>query len=182
MKHFKYLHNSILGLALASAGTIALAADAGQAYFSAFIGNSEVDVEDEGYSASGSDLSFRIGGGYQVHENIAIEGYYIDYGKAEDTVEGYDISVETTSIQLQGLVMYPVTSSFDVYGKLGVAFWDAEACFETLCDDETDNNGVYGLGGSFHASDNVTIRAEYEHLEFYDFEVDTIMAGINYAF
>ena len=178
MKRIHKLNSIFAGLVLAGAVSIAQAADPGQAYFSGFIGNSNVEV----YDFDAGDTSFRIGGGYQVNENIAIEGYYIDYGDAED----FGVTLDPTAIQLQGVAMLPLNPSVNLYGKLGLAFWDAEACDQTDCVDDDGSDLVFGFGGSFDVSNQVSILVEYEftEIEFYgdDVDIDTIMAGVNIAF
>jgi opacity protein-like surface antigen len=173
MKHFKYLRGSILGLALVSASSIAQAADAGQAYFSGYLGNTDVDVD----GFSGSDMSFRIGGGYQLNRNIAVEGFYINYGEAED--RGY--TIEATALQFQGVAMLPVSPAVDLYGKLGLALWDGEACGNG-CVSNDGNDIVFGFGGAFDVSKKVAIRAEYELADFDDADFNTIMVGVDIAF
>lgn len=183
MKKPNKLNYIFLGLVLAGAATVAQAGNVGQGYFSGLIGNTEVD--DEGFD--GSDMSFRIGGGYQLNENIAIEGYYIDYGSADDSVDTgfgiYDVSADATSLQIQGVAMIPVNPTVDLYGKLGLALWDAELCIESIgCIDDDGSDIVFGFGGNIDINNKVTIRAEYELADFDGTDVNTLMAGVNIAF
>lgn len=146
---------------------------------SAYIGQSEIDVDD----ADADDTSFRIGGGYRVNQNFAVEGFYIDYGEAEDTVGGLDASIEATAFQFQAVGLFPVNPTVDLYGKVGLAIWDAEACIEIFgCEDDDGTDLVFGFGAGFNVSKAVAIRAEYEMAEFDDVDVTTIMVGVDIGF
>ena len=170
----KKLHNIILGLALAGATTNAYSTDVGKGYISGFIGNT--NVEESGFDDS--DISFRIGGGYKFNKNFALEGYYIDYGTAEDS----GFSADADGPQVQGVGLLPVSNNVDLYGKLGLTMWDAELCspFGCISDDGTDI--VFGFGGNFAVSNKVDLRAEYEIADFDGTDVTTLMVGVNIAF
>ncbi len=168
----------------------AQAAEVGQRYVSAFIGQSEADIAD----FNDDDTSYRIGGGFRVNENFAVEGYYVDYGAAEETYpsppfgEG-TVTVEATAFLFQAVGLFPVSPAVDLYGKAGLAIWDGELCdddpdpfFGKQCFDDDGTDLVFGFGGNFDISKQVTLRAEYEMTEFDDLDVTTIMLGLNVAF
>ncbi len=183
MKHLKYLGHAVLGLVFAGACTVAQAANVGQGYVSAFIGQSDADVDLGSVDMDGDDTSFRIGGGVRVNENFAVEGYYIDYGEADDTVFGIDVSAEATAFQFQAVGILPASPAVDLYGKVGLAIWDSEVSavgFPDADDDGTDL--VFGFGASFKLSKDVDLRAEYEFAEFDDSDITTIMIGLNIGF
>ena len=176
MKHLKTLNYFILGLILAGAGMAAQAAGPGQGYVSLYVGQSEADDVDE------DDTSYRIGGGYRVNQNFAVEGFYIDYGEAEDSFGGIDFSSEADAFQFQAVGLFPVNPTVELYGKLGLAIWDLETCIGTLCGDDDGTDLVYGLGAAFNVTQAVAIRAEYEIVEFDDVDIDTIMVGVDIGF
>jgi len=181
MKHLQTLYCLTLGLVLAGAGVAAQAAEAGRGYVSLYIGQTEVDFDINNVSVEGDDTAFRIGGGYRVNQNFAIEGFYIDNGEADDTVFGVvDVSVESTAFQFQGVGFLPVSRTVDLYGKVGLGIWDSEFSAAGFGDEDDDGiDLVFGLGASFKLSKDIDLRAEYEFAEFDDADITTIMVGLN---
>ena len=189
MKHLKTLNYLILSLVLAGAGALAQAAEVGQGYVSAFIGQSEVDVDyDVDVDIEGDDTSYRIGGGFRVNENFAVEGYYIDYGEIDDSIfvpffGDVELEAEATAFQFQAVGLFPASPSVDLYGKIGLAIWDAELSAPGFADEDDDGTDlVFGFGANFNISKQFTLRAEYEIANFDDVDIDTIMIGVNVAF
>ena len=181
MKHPQTFYGLVMGLVLAAAAATAQAAEAGRGYLSFYIGETEVDVDINNISVEGDDTAFRIGGGYRLNENFAIEGYYIDNGEAEDTVFGFaEISVESTAFQVQGVGFLPVSPTVELYGKAGIGIWDSEFTWEGVGDEDDDGiDLVFGLGASFKLSKDIDLRAEYEFADFEDADISTIMVGLN---
>ena len=191
MKHLKTLNYFILGLILAGAGMAAQAAGPGQGYVSLYVGQSEAEADSQGIEFDGDDTSYRIGGGYRVHQNFAVEGYYVDYGEADDTVTYLGVDVDTTAdvtaFLFQAVGLFPVNPTIDLYGKAGLAIWDGEVCAENplvgkFCEDDDGTELVFGVGANFNVGESIALRAEYEMVEFDDIDVDTIMLGLNIGF
>lgn len=175
----KYLGRFAVLMALVGIGGLAQAQGG---YVAGFVGRSDIDE----YGFDDKTTSYRIGGGYRVNPNFAVEAYYVDYGEAEDNILGLDVSLEASAFQLQALGILPLHPSVALYGKLGVTMWDAKACAEVLgCEDETGNDPVYGLGLTFSPVERLGVSVEYEEAEFDDVEeidVHTLMVGLSYAF
>lgn len=183
MKQIRTLFYLTLGLVLAGAGPVAQAAKVGQGYVSAYIGQSDFDFD----SADGDDTSFRIGGGYRVNENFAIEGFYIDYGEADDTVNTFfgpfEVSADADAFQFQAVGFLPVNPGAELYAKVGLALWDAKLTLVGFGDDDDDGiDLVFGFGGKFKVSNAVAIRAEYEMADFDDIDITTMMVGVDIGF
>lgn len=175
MKFYKLANQLALGMTLAASGAVAQAAEVGQGYFSAFVGVTEAELL--GYS--GDDTSIRFGGGYRLSKNLAVEGYYIDYGTAEDG----PATIEGTAIQGQAVGLFPASPTVDLYGKIGLAMWDSESCYVGLgCASDDGSDLVFGAGGNFMMSKTVDLRAEYETAEFGDADINTLMVGVNVSF
>jgi opacity protein-like surface antigen len=178
MRHSKNLKYLALGLILVGAGAIAQATEVGRGYVSGFIGQSELDVD----GFDDDDTSFRFGGGYRLNENFAVEGYYIDYGEAETTFGRFRATAEATAFQFQAVGLLPVSSTVDLYGKLGLALWDAELSVSGFEADDDGTDLVFGFGANFNIRERITLRVEYEIAELDDADIDTIMFGVNIGF
>ena len=176
MKKHYTPHSILFGLALMCLGATAGATEVGRPYFSAFIGNTNTDVQNS--DLEDDDTSFRLGGGYRLNKNFALEGYFIDYGGVEDS----GFTAEGTAIQFQGVGLYPATPSVGIYGKLGLALWDAEVCSPFGCADDDGSDIVFGFGGSFGINERTNLRAEIELAEFDDVDLTTLMVGIDIGF
>jgi OOP family OmpA-OmpF porin len=169
----------------------------GQGYVTASIGNTNVDESDVDFDSDST--SFRIGGGYRIVRNFAVEAYYINYGEADQSypneaafagVDDISISVESTAIQFQALGIFPVSEYIDLNAKAGLTMWDAEACVsarlgtisDSECADDDGSDLVYGFGATYNFSQQVAGRLEYEIADFDGTDVTTLMFGLNYGF
>ncbi len=104
--------------------------------------------------------------GYQAWENVALEFGYDDLG--DFTGEGMDDD-SATAITLAPKVSIPVLDKFDVFGKLGVASVDYG--------DERDPSLMGAVGVDLHATDNLSVRLEYQTLT--DVSNDLVRAKVN---
>lgn len=87
-----------------------------------------IDDEDEGWS---------VGVGFHISRFVAIEGGYHDFGTAQDS-SGCPpdalcaerliapAQADSTAVTVSVLPHWPVTESFSVYGRLGVASWESD--------------------------------------------------------
>ncbi|GMW05738.1 MAG: outer membrane beta-barrel protein [Gammaproteobacteria bacterium] len=142
----------------------------------------------------GTDLGFRVFGGLRVGRFFGIEAGYVDLGEPEDEVSlnvpAYGVAPET-DIQLvmtdeidgwevYGLAGFPLTDTWEVFGKLGVISWDSDFRFKNsfsenfpptpgviptvepqtsaVSDDGTDLAG--GIGFNYQATEHMILRGE----------------------
>lgn len=164
---------SVLSLALA--GTTA---HAQSGYVSASVGQADYDISgfDEG-------TSFKLTGGMQINENFALEGSYINFGEAEDDIAPV-WTAEATGFNLAAVGTLPINEKFDVFGKVGMLFWDAELSeegFGTFAEDDGNDLG-FGFGASFNPSEQVSIIAEYEMFEVADEDLNNLSLGVRVNF
>jgi len=164
---------SVLSLALAGA-----TAHAQTGYASASVGQADYDIPgfDEG-------TSFKLTGGFQINENFALEGSYINFGEAEDDTAPV-WTAEATGFNLAAVATLPITEQFDVFGKAGMLFWDAEISeegFGQFAEDDGSDLG-FGFGASFNASEQVSVIAEYEMFEVADEDLNNLSLGVRVNF
>ncbi|NVM21863.1 MAG: outer membrane beta-barrel protein [Desulfobacterales bacterium] len=147
-------------------------------------GSSSVDIEsgalDDGSNISGeskdetdTSLSFFIG--YEVNDNLSVEGGYIDFGEASVTgisdgtgsfwFEGpVEIKYETTAIFLDIIGKYEINNSLDLIGKAGFYHADVDAdatdVWGTVSIDESNTGLLLGFGLSYGFTDKVSGRLD----------------------
>lgn len=86
----------------------------------------------------------RIAGGYQFNQNLAVEIGYIRFSDVDFSgvggVLGQDVSVSEKAIDFIAKPMLPLSTNFDIYAKLGLAYFKANG--------STIVNGISYLGYS----------------------------------
>ena len=183
----------IFALVAASAFAMSPAMAAGSGpYFGAGVGSFGVDVDgiEDGVNFSGDDTGFKLLGGYRANQYFAAELEYIDGGSVEDKydIDGdtLKIGIDVTGFNLSALGSFPFAERFDVFGKLGVIFLDAdfEASFmgESERDSDDGNDFSWGVGASWYFMDNFGARIEYQGFEIEDADVDMISLGVLFTF
>ena len=166
---------------------VALAADNGF-----YLGGSASDVSSD-YAVPGSaepaqdDDGFKLIGGVRPLDSFAIEANYVDLGTTRVPLNILCITTpcpsetaidsRAVSVSAVGLLTLPLV---DLYGRVGVARWEAER--RTLVSQkEEGTDPTYGAGlqlriGSF------AVRVEYERFEFGDDSADVRSVGFTYTF
>jgi OOP family OmpA-OmpF porin len=163
----------IFALVAASAFAIspAMAADNGP-YIGAGIGDFGVKVG--GFDAS--DTSFKVFGGYRFMNYFAAELEYVDGGSAEDG----GIKIDVSGWNVSGIGRLPIGEKFNVFGKLGMIFWDAEA---RGFGDDSGEDFSWGIGAGYSFTDHFGMQVEYQGFEIEDTDtVDMISVSASWNF
>jgi hypothetical protein len=111
------------------------------------------------------DVGYKLFAGFRATPNIAVEGGYRDFGKAETGDGAARIEVKSTGWDAYGMLLAPI-GIVDLFAKGGVIFWDTEADAGGINLDEDGNSFAWGLGGA------VNFGACGRRLEYESFEVD----------
>lgn len=123
------------------------------------------DFEDE-------DFGFKAFAGYRFHKNFAAELDYLDYGETDDNILGIDTEIDLYAVALYAVGILPLSEQFELFVKLGAAYWDGEADASilgiTVSDDENGTDLAYGLGASYAFTDKFAVRVEYEEIDVDD--------------
>ena len=184
-------------------GCLPFAVSAEGGYFGASFGSTEIVLDGvsagAGTTIDDEDSGYKIYGGYNVNENFALEGGYVDFGEVSlNAPTGAQFTVAGTL--LQSLVNINATSSGDaftfagvgkmnlggasIFGKVGLAMWDTETTSNIAAlngsDDGTDV--FFGFGVDVPVMDTLVARFEYEMYELGDDEVDMMSLGLHLAF
>ena len=133
-------------------------------------------------SCDEKDFSWKIYGGYQLMKWIAIEGGYVDLGKATTQGPGGslgDISeAETQALAVSAVFTAPGLQAAGFYIKLGGAYWDQDRIVATagLPNVESSEDGgsfLAGAGFRFPFNEGLGLIFEYEQY----FDVGTVATG-----
>ena len=155
-------------------------------YVGASIGENTIEENNviAGEDFDDEDTGFKAFGGYQFHTNFAVEANYTVFGDTEDTIIGIDTEVEFDSFGISLVGIAPISDRFDLFGKLGFAYWDARVKASGLgSDDEDGTDLAYGLGARFNFNETVSARVEYEGIDVDDLDTaDFISMGVEFNF
>jgi hypothetical protein len=180
--NMKFAAATVLGLlSLAALAPAASAADNGF-YLGAGITDTKFDIDGLG-SGSLDDNGFKVIGGFRPLNWLAFEANYLDLGGEEANGDSLDAS----AITLSGLVLAEI-GIVDIYGRVGVAKWDADVSSNALNFSDSDDGWepTYGVGIGVHFG-SIGVRAEYERFEaeFFDAldtDVSTVSLSVTYTF
>jgi OOP family OmpA-OmpF porin len=155
---------------------------AAQGFLGGGIGQSDIDESivrgliDSG-AADGKDTGWKIFGGYMVSPYFGLELAYVDLGDVaySGAFRGFAVSdgrLRLSGLNIAGLLSYPATRQFSVFGKLGLflgeaKFGDTIGGVPSSGSDETTDVS-FGLGAAFDFTRNLGMRAEWEQFRFED--------------
>jgi len=95
--------------------------------------------------------------------------------------------MEVTGMEFSVIGFLPANPNFDLFGKVGMFFWDADLSltgFPSISEDGSDY--IFGMGGQYNPSKNVSIRFEYQattlDINGVDFDTDVVSVGASYNF
>jgi len=160
-------------------------------YIGAGIGQATVEEEDRTVTPrldfDDDDTAFKVYAGYKFSDYFAFEGQYFDNGEATDNLTNGDrVEVTADGFGAYALGILPATERFDLFGKIGVAWWDGEIKNKTTGFKYADESGYdlgFGFGASFDVTDRFVIRAEFEAIDSDKIdEVYTWMASVQWNF
>jgi len=128
-------------------------------------------------SDSGSGNQWRLQLGYGFNSNLAIEGGYIDFGKAKYSAAYAGGGTGTGDLKAGGLDLValgilPLSDKFSIFGKAGAVAVRAKSSLtangaaSAATGDATANQvrPLIGLGASYKIADNVDLRGEFDHV------------------
>ncbi len=141
-------------------------------------------------SCDDNDSAYKIFAGYSFTENWAVEGAYADLGEYSigytNGVTSGKAKQEIDAVSLAMVGILPLTDSFNIFAKLGLyhSNIDVSATFGNvkIGDDDSDTDGLFGLGASYSITESVAIRAEWERYMDSDADIDLMSAGLVYSF
>jgi len=213
------LNTALAALFVATASMTATATEVGGTYVTAGAWNVKADLNSDitlvaGVTVDDEDTVASFTVGYQVDENLAVEGGVISSGEVSVSYTGSgsgtylgkaysysadgSVKAETDTSYTLGLkYSSPINDKFDVYGKLGMLFWDLEYSVtgnNTFTYDGTaysiggvfakdDGSDVYyGIGTSYAVTEDAAINAEFMKSEVDGADIDGLSLSVGYNF
>jgi OOP family OmpA-OmpF porin len=198
----KFAIAAFVALGLVAAPTFA--ADTGP-YVGAGVGQFNVQADDLDFDDG--DVGFKVFGGYNFLEWLGAEVAYIDGGSAEEKFSDPDLGsatlgVDVTAFTLAAVGTLPIGDMFELYGKLGMAFWDGDLsvsasgliCDELIaeglpCSETVGDSGedfYWGIGAGVNFGEHFNVRLEYEAFQIgaedIDADADFISGSVVYRF
>ncbi len=182
-------------------------ADSGNFYAGISAGKSDIDTDVSNLTGTASldedDKGFKLSGGYQYNENIAVEVHYTDLGEAElngnsgdtfvldgttfaFTANDVKVTSEGESYGIAAVFSFPLTDAIKPFARIGIQHWEIDGSVTSTAgnadfsDDGTDP--FYGVGVDVQLSDSIALRAEYEHYELDSEDAEFLAVGIRVSF
>jgi OOP family OmpA-OmpF porin len=131
-------------------------------------GAGRTDLNHSGITGSTDkkDGVWKLFGGYQINRNIAVEGGYVDMGKASVAGSQGFASAESNAWQIGAVGSLPLSQQFALTGKLGVArtSTDSNGSVNGVAFGNTQHNTAptYGLGMRYDLSQTVALRGDWD--------------------
>ena len=120
-----------------------------------------------GYNCDGTDTTFKIYAGKQVHRNLGFEIAYHDLGKLRNEGLTESTTAESQGVNLSLLGIIPVSDFGFFYGKAGYMAWSADYTRNGASSTRSDEDGAdftYGAGFAYTFSPDYDFRIEFERL------------------
>lgn len=120
-----------------------------------------------------TDTGYKVFGGYRFARFIALEGGYIDLG--ESAADATVPVTATAALTAQGgyvslLPQIPLGTVGSLFGRIGLSAVEAELTAQAVGVSFSDSSGaaglVFGVGGEFHLTEQLSLRGEWERHSF----------------
>lgn len=170
-----YLSLPLLMTALTLSGNVNAGGYVGGSYGGSFYEDLCDSVSGEvGATCDDSDYGYKIFGGARVSPNLAFEAAYMDMGEATASTSISDRTLGVTGLNFSVLGIWPVSKSFELFGKAGWMFWEAESKNLTTGSSATvdDSDMNFGFGANFNVNETFALRAEFERFHNLSYESD----------
>lgn len=109
---------------------------------------------------------YRIAGGYHFSPMLAAEVAYASFADSVLTGAAGNITLGASSFQVAAVGSYPLTTEFDVIGKLGLAANSAKltttGAFAGQGSTGSKTDLLIGAGAQYNVNKQFSIRAQYE--------------------
>lgn len=179
----------ILAATLAACATAPVfAADGSGGYIRAEIGQSDIDIDFNGWSESDDDTSFVFSGGYWFNRNFAIEGHV---GTLYTEYLGNDVDLDLVTIGIGVAAKHSFGldgTGFFIGGRAGIARITAQLREDDwdVIDDEHSTKPYFGasIGYDFNRRFGLSLNWDRRQADFdgVDLDIDTLGIGGEFRF
>jgi len=178
----RYLPVVILGTLLLSP-----AAWAGKLFVGAAAGEATLEVPAQAARFSVDDTGYKVFLGFRMARWLAIEGGYTDLGDLNGAREDFSYEAQADLLSAFAVGILPITPRARLFGKIGLASWDAASTTtEGDAIERRDASGIdlaYGFGLGYDLTRRFGVRLEWETYDFDNTEdVKFISLGAQFNF
>lgn len=159
----------------------AVSASQAEPYVVASLGSSKFDVDCAGTTSCDTrSTGLKLLGGYKFTPNFAIEGGYLDFGKAKFTLNGVPVTLKAAGLGVGAAYHQDLNPDWNLAARLGVASINAEASAPGNSADNSSTQLYGGLGIGYRISPKVSLDASYDfsRLEIFGEKGNVSMFGI----
>ncbi len=151
-----------------------------------YLGGGVGQAKNESGEFSGSDIAFKLTGGYAFNRYLGIEVAYVDTGTQDDTIGLVQVENESSGVIASALLHLPLGETFAMFGKIGYAFYDSDATSRlgslSVRESDSDEDLAYGVGIELAITTGLRFRAEYEAVDVSEGDFQIVSAGAVYKF
>ncbi|MDP2761927.1 MAG: OmpA family protein [Sideroxyarcus sp.] len=148
-----------------------------------------------------TDMAYKLFGGYQFNQYLAVEGGYFDLGRFGYSTTTVPVGTLAGNVRLKGLNLdlvglWPITEKFSAFGRIGANYAQADDNFTSTgavslpANASPGENGTSykaGLGLQYDVSRSLALRAEGERYRVKDGlgndgDINLMSLGLVYRF
>ena len=158
-------------------------------YLGGSVGSASSDVAytepGGGYvSYEGDDSAYKVFLGYNFGVipliNLAIEGSYVDFGTAQETVAGNSLETSVDGWNAFGLIGVNLGPA-SLFAKVGAMSWESDSVSPSGTVNASGTDPAYGVGAQLQFG-SLGIRAEYEVFDLETVDIGFASVGLSYTF
>jgi hypothetical protein len=113
------MHKIWIGLLALALQAMAAGAAAQEAYVTGGGGRSSWTLDCGPSGCDRGPAAWRLGAGYRFNRAVAVEGFYVDFGRARSSEFSLDGTLSAAGLGVQGLFGWPI-GDVDLAGKIGL--------------------------------------------------------------
>ena len=175
-----------MGIALALVSPTAALADGGW-FVSAGVGSAELSEDFDGFSLDTNSTAWRLTGGYQFNDYLALEGGYQNFGRFDQDFviagEPVAVSLKADGFTLGGRANLPIGDRFGLFARAGAYFWDGDGDLNGVSVANPEDTNLYiGLGLRFEVGERWSITGDGSRYELEDATSTVFSLGIDVRF
>lgn len=143
-------------------------------YVGAGGGIANIEIDESDLNFEDDDFGWKIYAGYRFMPYFAVEGGYADLGEPDDDVLGVRVRAEVEIWSLYAVGILPFSDTWEGFGKVGIAAWDADLNASGLgaSEGEDGEDLALGLGVNWNLNEQWLLRTEWEYFDIDD--ADTV--------
>jgi hypothetical protein len=145
-------------------------------YFGAGGGYSTLELQQEPLNISGGDFSYKFLGGYRFPRaflpwgiNIGFEAAWVDLGEVDEDAPGANLSLAVDGFEGYLVGWFPMSRSFELFGKAGVYAWDAQFAVNGTVEDKNDGTDIaLAVGVAYQTGGQLGFQLELEGYDLFE--------------